>query len=98
MTFDTIAIVVLVGVLAGWLAGFVMKDGGYGLGGDIALGVVGGVVAGSVAKMVGMAPDGTRLAMVGAALLGAVVLIFAQRTFWTVRATATTYGAGRRRS
>ena len=89
MTFDTIAIVVLVGVLAGWLAGFVMKGGGYGLGGDIALGVVGGVGVTFVARMVGIAPDGTRLAMVGVALLGAVVLIFVQRTFWPVSATAT---------
>jgi uncharacterized membrane protein YeaQ/YmgE (transglycosylase-associated protein family) len=66
-----------------------MKGGGHGLGGDIALGVIGGLAASFVLRMVGIAPAGTRLAMVGAALLGAVVLIFAQRTFWTVNATAT---------
>lgn len=90
MNFETIVIVVLVGMLAGWLAGLVMKGGGYGLGGDIALGVIGGLAASFVLRMAGIAPAGTRLAMVGAALLGAVVLIFAQRTFWTVNATATT--------
>jgi len=89
MNFETIVTVVLVGMLAGWLAGLVMKGGGYGLGGDIALGVIGSLAASFVLRMVGIAPAGTRLAMVGAALFGAVVLIFAQRTFWTVNATAT---------
>ena len=37
---------VVVGVLAGWLTGFVMKDGGYGLVGDMVLGLVGSVVGG----------------------------------------------------
>jgi uncharacterized membrane protein YeaQ/YmgE (transglycosylase-associated protein family) len=35
---------VVVGLLAGWLAGFVMKGGGYGLIGDMVLGLVGSVV------------------------------------------------------
>ena len=37
---------VVVGVLAGWLTGFVMKDGGYGLVGDMVLGLIGSVVGG----------------------------------------------------
>ena len=37
---------VVVGLLAGWLAGIVMKDGGYGLIGDLGLGLVGSVVGG----------------------------------------------------
>lgn len=89
MSFETIAIVVFVGVLAGWLAGFIMKGGGYGLAGDIALGVVGGIVGTFVLRMVGIAPAGARLATIGAALLGALVLIFVQRALWTVEAAPT---------
>jgi uncharacterized membrane protein YeaQ/YmgE (transglycosylase-associated protein family) len=37
---------VLVGLLAGWLAGVVMKRGGYGLRGDSTLGLVGSLVGG----------------------------------------------------
>lgn len=47
MNFAMIAIMVVAGLLGGWLAGFVMKGGGYGLIGDIALGVVGGIWGGS---------------------------------------------------
>jgi len=43
MNVETIAITAVVGLLAGWLAGFVMKGRGYGLVGDTSLGVVGGV-------------------------------------------------------
>jgi uncharacterized membrane protein YeaQ/YmgE (transglycosylase-associated protein family) len=89
MNFETIAITGAVGLLAGWLAGFVMKGGGYGLVGDIALGVVGGIVGGSVLGILGIATAGTGFAMVGAAVLGAAVLISAQRKFWNVDATAT---------
>jgi len=36
---------ILVGLIAGWLAGQVMKGGGYGLFADIILGIIGGVLA-----------------------------------------------------
>ncbi len=44
MNLELFAMWVLVGLLAGWLAGFVMKGGGYGLIGDIALGLVGSLL------------------------------------------------------
>lgn len=84
MNFETIGIVVVVGLLAGWLADFVMKGGGYGLVGDIALGVVGGIGGGVVLWMNGIAPGGPRVAMVGAALLGAALVIVVQRKLWNV--------------
>src|SRR6266566_8757356 len=40
---------VVVGLLAGWLAGIVMKDGGYGLIGDLLLGVFGSIAGGWIA-------------------------------------------------
>jgi uncharacterized membrane protein YeaQ/YmgE (transglycosylase-associated protein family) len=84
MSFESFVIVLVVGLLAGWLAGFVMKGGGYGLTGDIALGLVGGIVGSFLLRTLGFAPAGSRVAAVGVAFIGAVVLIAAQRTFWGV--------------
>jgi uncharacterized membrane protein YeaQ/YmgE (transglycosylase-associated protein family) len=89
MNYDTIAITAVVGLLAGWLTGFVMKRGGYGLVGDTALGVVGGVMGGFVLWMQGVAAAGSWFAIVAAAFLGAFILIVVQRKFWTVEMAAT---------
>ncbi len=37
---------IIIGIIAGWLAGKLMQGGGYGLIGDLILGLVGGVVGG----------------------------------------------------
>jgi len=44
MNFAMVATSVLVGLTAGWLAGRIMKDGGYGLKGDMILGFVGAAI------------------------------------------------------
>jgi uncharacterized membrane protein YeaQ/YmgE (transglycosylase-associated protein family) len=87
MNVETIAITALTGLLAGWLTGLVMKDGGYGTAGDFGLGVVGGVLGGFALRMQGLAVD-SRFALVAAAF-GAFVLVVVQRKFWN-RAIATT--------
>ena len=65
---------ILIGALAGWLAGHVMKGEGYGALKNILLGMVGGVVGGLVFGLLGIAPTNLigRLLM---AVVGAVVLI-----------------------
>jgi len=40
----------IVGLIAGWLAGMVMKGGGYGVVGDIIVGVIGALVGGFLAS------------------------------------------------
>ncbi len=82
MTLGMVAVSVLVGLLAGWLAGFVMKGGGYGLIGDVLLGLGGSIVGGWLFSVLGIAPGAGWLAMVVVAFVGAVILIFAQRTLW----------------
>jgi uncharacterized membrane protein YeaQ/YmgE (transglycosylase-associated protein family) len=47
---------ILVGLIAGWLAGHVMKGGGYGVLVDIILGILGGVVGGWVFGILGIWP------------------------------------------
>jgi uncharacterized membrane protein YeaQ/YmgE (transglycosylase-associated protein family) len=89
MNFEIIAITAVAGLLAGWLTGFVMKRGGYGLASDIALGVGGGVVGCLVLWMQGIAATESRFAMVAAAFVGAFILIVVQRKFWSAPMVAT---------
>jgi uncharacterized membrane protein YeaQ/YmgE (transglycosylase-associated protein family) len=85
MFFQTIVIAVVVGLVGGWLAQFFMKDGGYGLMGDVLLGVGGSFVGGWLFYMLGIAPGSGWFAMVAVAFVGAVSLIFAQRMLFQVR-------------
>ncbi|HEY7192634.1 MAG TPA: GlsB/YeaQ/YmgE family stress response membrane protein [Gemmatimonadales bacterium] len=64
----------LVGLVAGWLAGKIMKGSGYGVIGDIVLGVIGAVVGGFLFRLVGIAAYGTIGAII-VATIGAIVLV-----------------------
>src|ERR1700730_16029899 len=57
-------IMVLGGVLAGWLAGFVMERGGYGLKGDIVLGLAGSAVGSWIFWALGASPGAGRAGLV----------------------------------
>ena len=72
----------VVGLLAGWLAGFVMKGGGYGLIGDLFLGMVGSVVGGWIFRALGVSAGGGLFPTVFVAFVGAVIVIVAQRKLW----------------
>jgi uncharacterized membrane protein YeaQ/YmgE (transglycosylase-associated protein family) len=89
MNFETITITVIVGLLAGWLTGFVMKGGGYGSITDAALGVAGGVMGGFALSMQGIAQAGSWFAVVAAAAVGAFIVVVVQRKFWTVEMAVT---------
>lgn len=65
----------VVGLLAGWLAGTVMKGGGYGIVGDILIGLVGAFVGGLLAGLVGFRGEAGLLGSILIAFIGAVVLI-----------------------
>ena len=66
---------IVVGLIAGWLAGQVMKGGGYGTLVDIILGILGGVVGGWVFGMLGIWPGGGLIASIIVAFVGAVILV-----------------------
>ncbi|MBN2549494.1 MAG: GlsB/YeaQ/YmgE family stress response membrane protein [Anaerolineales bacterium] len=74
---------IVVGLIAGWLAGRVMKGGGYGLIGDIIVGVIGGLLGGFLASYffkIGDPMSGINLMSILVAFLGAVLLLFLLRT------------------
>ena len=82
MNLGMFALWVLVGLLAGWLAGFVMKGGGYGLIGDMVLGLVGSVLGGAICRGLGISAAGGLFPTVVVAFVGAVIVIVAQRKVW----------------
>ena len=66
---------VVVGLIAGWLAGQVMRGGGYGVVVDIILGLVGGVVGGWIFDLLGIWPGGGMIGSIVVAFVGAVILV-----------------------
>lgn len=71
----------LIGAIAGWLAGVIMKGGGYGLIGDIVVGVIGGFIGGWLFGWLGFAPGAGLIGSIVTALIGAIVLIGILRLF-----------------
>ncbi len=73
---------IVVGLIAGWLAGKVMKEGGYGLMGDIVVGVLGGLLGGWIATNllhIKGAVTGINVESILVALCGSVVLLVGMR-------------------
>ncbi len=69
---------IIVGLVAGWLASQVMRGGGYGLIGDIIVGIVGAVIGGFLAATFLKMPNavsGINLTSILVAFVGAVILI-----------------------
>jgi uncharacterized membrane protein YeaQ/YmgE (transglycosylase-associated protein family) len=69
---------IIVGLIAGWLAGLVMKGGGYGVLGDIILGIIGALVGGFLASAVFGVPDavsGFNITTLIVAFIGAVIVV-----------------------
>ena len=66
---------ILVGLIAGWLAGQVMKGGGYGVIADLLLGLVGGVIGGWLFGALGIFPGGGIIGSILVAFVGAVILV-----------------------
>jgi uncharacterized membrane protein YeaQ/YmgE (transglycosylase-associated protein family) len=73
--------ILVVGLVAGWLAGVLVKGGGFGLVGDLVVGVVGAVFGGWLFSMLGASAGGGLLGSIVVATIGAVVLLFIVRLF-----------------
>lgn len=69
----------IVGLVAGWLAGVLVKGGGFGLIGDLVVGVIGAVVGGWLFSTLGASAGGGLLGSIVVATIGAVVLLFIVR-------------------
>ena len=75
MDVQSIIIWLIVGAIAGWLAGMVVKGGGFGLIGDIVVGIIGAVIAGWLLPRLGIVIGSGFVAAVIDAFIGAVILL-----------------------
>jgi uncharacterized membrane protein YeaQ/YmgE (transglycosylase-associated protein family) len=70
---------ILIGLIAGWLAGQLMKGGGFGVVGDIVVGIIGALLGGFLFSSLGVSAGGGLLGAIIVATIGAVLLIFILR-------------------
>ncbi|GHO97224.1 hypothetical protein KSF_072720 [Reticulibacter mediterranei] len=70
----------IVGLIAGFLASVVMRGGGYGVVGDIVVGLVGALIGGFLANLLGLGASGM-IGTIIVAFIGACVLIALLRAF-----------------
>ena len=69
----------IVGIVAGWLAGVLVKGGGFGVIGDLVVGIVGAVLGGWLFSTLGASAGGGSVGSIIVATIGAGVLLFAVR-------------------
>jgi len=66
---------IIIGAIAGWLAGKVVKGEGYGFIGDIIVGIIGAIIGGFLAGALGIAGGGGMIASIVIATIGAIILV-----------------------
>ncbi len=69
---------IVIGIVAGWLAGLIVKGRGMGILVDLIVGIVGSLIGGFVAGLIGLAAYGL-LGRLAIAVAGAVILLFLVR-------------------
>ena len=79
MDLNSLLIFLLIGAIAGWLAGLIMKGFGFGLIGNIVVGIIGAVIGGYLFGALGVSAGGGLAGSLVTAVVGAVILLFAVR-------------------
>jgi len=76
MSITTILVVLAIGAVSGWLAGVLVKGGGFGLIGDIVIGIIGAVVGGFLFAQLNITMGTGVINDIISSTIGAVVLLF----------------------
>jgi uncharacterized membrane protein YeaQ/YmgE (transglycosylase-associated protein family) len=79
---------IFIGLVAGWLAGVIVKGGGFGVIGDIIVGVIGAVIGGFLFRFFGVYTGGGLFGAILVATIGAVLLVVSLRLINRPRANA----------
>ena len=74
MALEGLVIFLVIGAVAGWLAGQIMSGGGFGLVGDVIVGIIGSIIGGWLFGVLGITVGGW-IGQIVAALIGAIILI-----------------------
>jgi uncharacterized membrane protein YeaQ/YmgE (transglycosylase-associated protein family) len=92
---DSLITIILVGIVAGWLAGQVMRGGGFGLIGDLIVGVIGAFFGDWLFPRLGIHLGAGAIAQIISAALGAIILLFIIRLVAGNRGWGGGYGVRR---
>lgn len=76
MDLTALLIIIIIGAIAGWLAGLIVKGYGFGLLGNIIVGIVGALIAGLLFPSIGITIGSGIVGSIILATLGAVILLF----------------------
>jgi uncharacterized membrane protein YeaQ/YmgE (transglycosylase-associated protein family) len=76
LDFQSLIIFLAVGAVAGWLAGLLMRGGGFALLGNTVVGIVGAVVGGWLFRVLGISAAGGLVGALITAVVGAALLLF----------------------
>jgi uncharacterized membrane protein YeaQ/YmgE (transglycosylase-associated protein family) len=79
MTVSALVWFLIIGLIAGWLAGKVMRGGGFGVVGDMIVGVIGAFIGGWLFSLLGISAGGGLIGSIIVAFVGALVLLFLLR-------------------
>jgi uncharacterized membrane protein YeaQ/YmgE (transglycosylase-associated protein family) len=79
MDIQSLIVLLVVGLIAGWLAGQFVKGGGFGVVGDIIVGIIGALIAGWLFPTLGISLGGGIIGAIIAAFIGAVILLIIVR-------------------
>jgi uncharacterized membrane protein YeaQ/YmgE (transglycosylase-associated protein family) len=75
LSAESLVVILLIGAIAGWLAGQIVQGTGFGLIGDIVIGIVGAFIASLLFPRLGLHLGAGIVAEIIAATLGAVLLL-----------------------
>ena len=75
MGLEALIIILIVGAVAGWLAGLIVKGVGFGLIGNIVVGIVGAFIAAWLLPRIGIVIGGGMMASIINATIGAVIVL-----------------------
>jgi len=78
MDITAVVVTAIIGIVAGFLAGKIMKGGGFGLVGDLIVGLIGAVIGNYLAGLVGFAFGGI-VGQIVIAVIGACILLWLLR-------------------
>jgi uncharacterized membrane protein YeaQ/YmgE (transglycosylase-associated protein family) len=76
---QSLLVIIFVGIVAGWLAGRIMQGGGFGLIGDLIVGLVGAFIGDFLLPQLGIHLGTGLVGLIVNALIGAIVLLFVVR-------------------
>ena len=76
MSAEQLVVLLIIGGVAGWLAGLILKTGGFGIIGNVIIGVIGAFLGGWLFGILGISVGGQWAGRLVTATVGAVVLVF----------------------